>query len=269
MSKTFGLHDTDESIKSLQRMLNELFDLELKEDGNIGKITQSALEKYQQQNNIVEKDEYGACYGPVTQAKAEPFIKHKYLQHEDYVEAAAILGVEVASIKAFAKTEAKEFGFLSNGYPVILFERHIFYKEIVKNSGQNAADKYSTNYPDICNSSTGGYIGGKAEIKRLDKAASINNLAAYLSCSWGLFQVMGFNYKICGYSSIEDFVVDMKISERNHLKAFIGFIKSNHSLHSALIIKDWPTVAKNYNGAAYAKNKYDIKMANAYESFKA
>jgi hypothetical protein len=54
--------------------------------------------------------------------------------------------------------------------------------------------------------------------------------------------------------------------EGQHLKAFSGFIKSN-KLEKYLQKKDWAGFAKRYNGPAYAQNKYDIKMKEAYEKY--
>jgi hypothetical protein len=55
-------------------------------------------------------------------------------------------------------------------------------------------------YNDICNPSPGGY--GAPEIhqyERLIKAAELDRDAAIMSCSWGVFQVMGIYYKQFGY----------------------------------------------------------------------
>jgi hypothetical protein len=261
----YGLHDTDTCIKPLQRMLNEIFKLELKVDGNIGRITQDAIAMYQASVGISETNEDGACYGERTQASAKGFIESKYIQESDYVNASNVLDVEVAAIKAFAMTEAKEFGFLNCGFPVILFERHIFYREVKKRLGEAKADDISAIAPDICNTATGAYIGGKAEMNRLKKAITFDHDAAISSASWGMMQVMGFNYAVCGYDDVNTFVEEMKQSERNHLKAFVGFIKSNKTLHKALMVKDWETVARCYNGVNYAKNSYHLKMAENYK----
>jgi len=269
MSNSYGLHETNECIKSLQRMLNELFDLDLKPDGNIGKITQEAIKNYQNSLGISEKDGQGVCYGEKTQAAAAVFIEAKYLDYADFVAAGKELGVETASVIAFAKTEAKEFGFLNNGYPVILFERHKFYQALVKKSGKAFANSIAASNPDICDDNSGGYQGGEREIKRIERAAAINEEAALASASWGMFQVMGFNYKMVGWASVSEFVKAMKESEKNHLKAFVNFIKADPELLPALKKKDWAEVARNYNGEAYHINKYDVKMAANYKLAKA
>ncbi len=39
------------------------------------------------------------------------------------------------------------------------------------------------------------------------------------------------------------------------------------SRENALKNKDWGTFARLYNGPAYAQNKYDIKLAEAYQKY--
>lgn len=50
------------------------------------------------------------------------------LTNDDYQRAAANLDVEVAAIKAVVQIEAAGRGFLADGRPKILFERHWFWK---------------------------------------------------------------------------------------------------------------------------------------------
>ena len=86
-----------------------------------------------------------------------------------------------------------------------------------------------------------------------------------MSTSWGLGQVMGFNHKACGYSTVESFTQDMYISEGKQLLAMCGFIKSK-KLHDALRTKNWNKFAYGYNGEAYAVNAYHTKLASAYQN---
>ncbi len=252
----------------MQRILNETFDLELTIDGNIGKVTQSAIERFQRRHNLDEKDDKGYCYGVAMQSLVAPLIRSRFLEEVDYVNAAAQLGVEIAAVKAIAKTESKEYGFLDNGFPVILFERHHFYRYMVNKDSVVKANEIMEDYPHICNPKPGGYLGKKAEIDRFKKASSIDLTYAILSTSWGMFQLMGSNYSICGYPTPELFVAAMKQSEKNHLKAFVYFIKSNRSLKEALDNKDWKNVARLYNGPNYAINQYDVKLKENYDKFR-
>jgi hypothetical protein len=42
-----------------------------------------------------------------------------------------------------------------------------------------------------------------------------------------------------------------------------------NGLINALKNKDWKAFARGYNGVGYAKNSYDIKLANAYKKWAA
>jgi len=175
----------------------------------------------------------------------------------DFKEAALQLKVELPVIMAVCEVEAPMGGFKSNGELVILFERHKF--------SQFTGGVYSLSHPDISNVRAGGY--SKNEHARLQAAVKLNRLAALKSTSWGKFQIMGFNYKVCGYSSIQEFINAMYKSEREQLKAFMNFIKSQ-GLVDELQRKDWAGFARGYNGKAYAINKYDKKLSAAYDKLK-
>lgn len=182
----------------------------------------------------------------------------KKLQECDFVTAANLLKVEIAAIKAVAEVEAVGEGFLPDGQPKILFERHKFH--------QHTKGKYSAANPDISNKNSGGYIGGAAEHKRLAKAAKLDRNAALMSASWGRFQIMGENWDDLGYKSLQEFINAMYASETEHLMAFVKFVKVN-GLVDELQRKDWKGFAERYNGPAYARNSYDKKMAAAYKKY--
>jgi hypothetical protein len=180
----------------------------------------------------------------------------KTISKEAWEMAARDLGVEVAAIKAVAAVESRSNGFLTDGRPVILFERHIFHK--LTNG------KYKS---DISNPKPGGYLGGAEEYNRLEKALNLDPKAAMMSASWGKFQIMGFNHKLAGFSSVEGFVSAMETSEDAQLDAFVKFL-INTKLDAPLRRKDWAAFARGYNGPAYAKNNYDTKMAKEYQKIK-
>lgn len=179
----------------------------------------------------------------------------------DYKMAAETLGVEVACVKAVTKVESRGSGFLPAGAPVILFERHWMYKLLKAKLGKEPA------LSDVVHPKAGGYKGGAAEHTRLEKAVAIDRECALQSASWGLFQIMGFHYKALGYDSVQAFVNAQYKSEGSQLDTFVRFIKINPGMHKALKVKDWPKFAKLYNGPAYAKNNYDVRLAEAYASF--
>ncbi len=54
--------------------------------------------------------------------------------------------------------------------------------------------------------------------------------------------------------------------EASQLDAMCRYIKVNN-LVKALQNKDWKAFARGYNDPAYAKNQYDVKLANAYKKW--
>ncbi|WP_293354943.1 N-acetylmuramidase domain-containing protein [Phenylobacterium sp.] len=171
--------------------------------------------------------------------------------------AAAKLACEVAAVRAVMQVESRG-GFLPDGRPRILFERHYFSRLV------NGA--YDHEHPDICSTRSGGYVGGAAEYDRLVRAARLDLRAAIRSASWGAFQVMGDHYKRLGYATPEAFVQGMCESEDRHLEAFVAFVKFNR-LDDELRRHDWAGFARGYNGAGYKANRYDEKLAAAYHMF--
>lgn len=184
------------------------------------------------------------------------------LTDNDYKQAADALGVEIACVKAVTKVESRGSGFLPSGEPKILFERHWMYKLLKAKTGQEPEIN------DVCNPKAGGYQGGAAEHLRLDKAVQIDRECALQSASWGLFQIMGFHWKALGYASVQKFINDQYDSEAKQLGTFVKFIQINPGMLSALRAKDWAKFAKLYNGPDYAKNQYDTKLNEAYNSFR-
>lgn len=177
-------------------------------------------------------------------------------------QAAHRLGVEARAIRAVASVESHGDGFLPDGQPKILFERHIFYRRL-KAAGINP-DPIS---PEICSPTPGGYKGGKAEHTRLQRAVRVDREIALESASWGEFQIMGFHWKALGYETLQQFINAIYSGPAGHLDAFVRFIEANPTLVRALRDKDWTAFARGYNGPAYAANAYDRKMAVAYERF--
>lgn len=189
----------------------------------------------------------------------------KQLTTADYQKAADDLGVPLASVLAVTEVESRGSGFLANGHPVILFERHIMFRRVRDKFGQRKAEQLSAQYPDVISASAGGYGTTASQPGRLDRAAAlIDRDAALESASWGLFQIMGFHWKALGYARLQDFINAMYRSEAAQLDAFVRFIKINPALHKALKARDWAAFAKGYNGPGYAANKYDTKLASAF-----
>ena len=187
------------------------------------------------------------------------------LSSSDIRNAAEQIGVEPCAVKAVVDVESGGDGFLPDGRVKILFEGHVFWKELQKR-GINPELLKMPNivYPKWDKSQ---YKGGAQEHERLNAAALVNKEAALCSASWGLFQIMGFNHRLCGFSSVQGFVDAQKESEANQLNSFCQFMK-NGGLVLFLKGLDFAGFARRYNGPGYAQNQYDVKLRKAYERCK-
>lgn len=180
---------------------------------------------------------------------------------KDYSDLAKILDIDVNLISAVAKVETSCSPFLPDNRPNILFESHQFH---ILTEG--AYDGHTA--PDGSIISTNTWIRnygaeGTHQYDRLQAAIKLDRNAALQAASWGSFQIMGFNYGICGFANVEAFVAAQCFSEVEHLKAFANFIKSTGAI-TKLKAKDWVGFAKSYNGPGYANNYYDTKIRNEY-----
>ncbi len=169
-----------------------------------------------------------------------------------------MLNVKLPQLLAVVTVETSGCGCLADRRPAILFERHIFSKQ--------TDGKFDAANPDISNRVPGGYSHGTAEYDRLAKAAQLDRTAALKSASWGLGQVMGFNYDKAGYGSVDDMVQKNMNSEDEQLMAMAKFLKAS-GLDRPLAAQDWTSFARGYNGPEFARNLYDAKLAAAFQRY--
>jgi hypothetical protein len=180
---------------------------------------------------------------------------------QDFADAAQTLGCEVAAVKAVAQVETAGASFDASRRPTILYERHVFSRSTIP------AGKFDQTSPDL--SAVKGYPPGTYGTKdqqfvKLAQAFQLDPDAALKAASWGKFQILGENHKACGFATVAEFVKAMTISEGEHLKAFVRFMRADSRKLQAIREKNWAELAKLYNGRDYAKFKYDTKLAAAY-----
>ena len=190
----------------------------------------------------------------------------KKLTEAQIAAQAKALGIEVAALRAVIEVECKGSGFNADGTPVILFERHVFRQRLIANGKAVVADKAVRERPDLCNKTMGNYGLYSAQHGRLNAASQYHRDSALESASWGIGQVMGYHWHALGYPSLQAFINAMYKDEASQLDAMCRYIKVNN-LVNALKNKDWKSFARGYNGAAYAKNSYDVKLGNAYKKW--
>lgn len=168
------------------------------------------------------------------------------------------LGLKIPELLAVIAVETSGCGYLADRRPAILFERHIFSKQTI--------GKFDAQHPDISNPTPGGYQFGADEYPRLAKAFQLDAEAAQKSASWGIGQVMGFNFSAAGYGTVDEMVQGAMASEDEQLQAMGNFLKSS-GLHRALAVHDWTSFARGYNGPNFTQNRYDIRLAGSFQQF--
>jgi hypothetical protein len=177
---------------------------------------------------------------------------------------AASLGADPHALNAVCLTESTGSGFLPSGRPKILFEGHVFWKMLVKYKLRPQA--YLPKYKDVLYPGwvDSFYLGGEREYTRLEKAEGVHVQAALCSASWGAFQILGMNFSTVGYGTVEEFVLAMCSGYDEQYKAFGRYLKAA-GLVAPMNARDWPTVARKYNGPGYRRNRYDEEMAKNYQ----
>lgn len=186
--------------------------------------------------------------------------RYTHLTESDFKLVAEELDVEIATIKAVVEIEAGKAmkGFWAPGIPVINFDRTMYLK--YRSKVENKIGAQGEKVPD----GLSGYA--LKEWTQLINARKTNAQGANMGTFWGMFQIGGFNYKLCGCQSVDEFVKRMAYSELEQLQLFAVFI-TNSGMVESLKKKDWRTFAKKYNGPSYAKRGYHTKMAKAYKKF--
>lgn len=186
---------------------------------------------------------------------------------KDFEDSAHLIKCDVAAIRAVDEVESGGKGFLSSGEPVILFEPHIFWKELrLRGIDPN---RYTKGNEDILYPVWGTHPYGKVaqQHARLDRATKINREAALSSASWGRYQILGNNWLLCKTGSLQNFINKVSADEKSQLDLFLNYIQSTH-LDDELRNLDWAGFARGFNGPYYTKTGYDKKLARAYKKFK-
>jgi N-acetylmuramidase len=181
----------------------------------------------------------------------------------DFEAAAAELGCSAAVIRGITMVESGgRGGFGPSGKPVILYEPHVF--------SRNTGHGYDSSHPAISSLRWNRALYGRTQEDRygqLFDAVALDVDAAFAATSYGLFQILGENWKVCGYSSAWAMARCMAQSEADQLDALIRFVTGNKLLSQLRACAGNPDACvpfvRAYNGASYAANEYHIKLARA------
>jgi hypothetical protein len=190
---------------------------------------------------------------PLTEAGLGEALEHLELQPVEAAVVWAVVEVETSGV-------TQGCGFCPDGRPQILFERHIFRRE--------TQGRFDARAPRL-SGPQGGYGKIAHQYARLEEALALCGAEglgpepALRSASWGLGQVMGFNAGPAGFASAEAMALALRDGEDAQLLAMARFLRSR-KLHQALRRRDWAAFARGYNGPAYARNQYDVKLERSY-----
>ena len=158
------------------------------------------------------------------------------------------LAVTPAAVRAFAIVESDEKAFSPGGFPVVRFESHHWIKRRVDEGAK--FDKMK-NPRDL-----------DARWAMFEEMRAIDENAAIMSHSFGLFQLMGFNHQLALCADPLTFLTE-SMTVAGQFKLFKRFALRSPALLAAIKRNRPDEVGFHYNGPRYKQNKYDVKWAAA------
>ena len=134
--KTIKINSTGFDVLYLQQLLRAKGYTKIYDDGVFGPNTDAAVRNFQ----LVQGLTVDGVVGPNTWKKLISVlntIDGKKITGLDYNEIAVKYNLDVATIKAVQEVESGQYGaFIAEGYPPILFEGHIFWRQL-ENDGMH------------------------------------------------------------------------------------------------------------------------------------
>lgn len=273
-----------DGVKIMQQKLNEAGYLCGTADGRFGSKTDTAVRDFQCAKGLAVDGKAGkatltaldsataghTAYGSASHNNSHTIFKQK---HGAVIQSyAGRYGIDENILGGFVLVESSGSGF-ANGKVKIRLENHHFLK--------GDAAQYKGIFFDYGSPSYKGHIYRKdskdawinchqnqaQENDAFDFAISLNPARAYEATSMGLAQIMGFNYKRCGYSSARNMYNDFATGETAQLKGLIHFIASDPNLLKACQNNNYRIMASLYNGSGNV-NIYAPKIEKAYVEYK-
>lgn len=188
----------------------------------------------------------------------------KRLAQGDIGEAARWLGVPTAALLAFIEVEAAGRGFDAQNRPKMLFEPHVFWRELGASTARDLAAKLGVAYK-----SWGAKPYPKESYTRLKTAQTVDAAKALRSASWGLGQILGDKHQICGHSTEENFVRANMQGEREQLLCMTALMIA-WGIPKMLAGKDltkaksWEPAVEKWNGKSFRVHNYHGRIAAAF-----
>lgn len=180
---------------------------------------------------------------------------------------ARAFGHDPASLLAVADVESAGIAYAvidGSREPLIRFEGHYFDARL------SGSAKAAARRQGLAHQRAGVIANPLTQAGRwrlLERAAAIDRKAAYESTSWGLGQVMGTHWDLLDFNSVEELVREARSGVRGQAQLMAGYIAAT-GLEKALDRRDWRAFARGYNGPAYEKYGYHIKMQAAHKRYR-
>jgi uncharacterized protein (TIGR02594 family) len=293
--------DNRQAVMDLQNLLNTVSAAKLKVDGIFGPNTEKAVRAFQigrgAASGVVDEATWAALDG--SPDKSIPSDTNKAV--DTLSSFLSKNNLSMAHVLAVRELESNGSGLVKIGSSTeaktevkILFEGHQFYR-LLKSAGVSEdklnelqKDKPDLVYPKWDKSHYKTFAGEwgrliearglctsiKSQLTLPNGCANAEDIAN-MAASWGLFQIMGFNWELCqnanspGYcKDVADFVIINK-TEQGQTELFLNYLKgrNNGALIKALAAQDWAEFAKLYNGPRFRENRYDIKLKQAFDKY--
>lgn len=181
------------------------------------------------------------------------------LTDDDLRAVAKSLKVSFAQVKAVTNVESAGAGFFA-GRPVILFEPHRFSKA--------TKGRFDKTAPQVSYPRWDPKRYPKTQDGRYDQllaAVKLDVAAGFASASYGRFQILGENFKACGFPSAMAFAEAQARDELGQLTAFEWFLRSTKLVDRLRACTSDPKTCEafcaGYNGSAFRANAYHVKIA--------
>jgi hypothetical protein len=166
------------------------------------------------------------------------------------------LGVSLRQLRAVARVESAGGGHDRRGRPTMLYERHKFHRHT---GGKWSVCSFSNSVAGGYKESSWGKLLGAVGTGEVD--------AAFMSCSWGKFQVLGEWWDELGYASPYALARSAVDGEAAHFELLCRYLEFNGLTRAMADISADPEscrgFAKGYNGPRYRDHAYHQKLAAA------
>jgi peptidoglycan hydrolase-like protein with peptidoglycan-binding domain len=145
--------------------------------------------------------------------------------------------------------------------PLVRWEGHYFDQRLT------GAERERARAEGLASPTAGGVKNPASQEKRwamITRASKINRQAALESFSIGVGQVMTAHWKKLGFASVEDLIKLARNNVAGQVELMVRYI-DKFGLADELQRLDFTAFARGYNGPAFKKNGYHLKMAAAYQ----